>query len=360
LSYKGINKKINKTIFDSTDYETNLIDYLNGLTSIIHSNSSINMFNTLNNSMIKSLNSNNAFNIYTSKCEFIKNVCSNSFLFIINTILFIDIINNSLDINSYIIINYLLSIIHSSLETITDYIPSILYIKNIIRKINEFYLIKKDDEGNIEFTNGDIVITNLSFSYNKYTKVLNNKNLKIKKGDKIIIKGESGCGKSTLCKILNKEYDYKGSIKINDKELSNIDLNSLRNNITYSSQQEYIFNGTIKDNITLGLKVDDQEFNKIANICLLDRIIKNRPFKYDTFLFGGAGDLSGGERNLIILARALIRNSKILILDETMKELNDEVENTVLDNIFKSYKDTTIIYVSHKNKKEYFKRCIYV
>jgi ABC-type bacteriocin/lantibiotic exporter with double-glycine peptidase domain len=281
-------------------------------------------------------------------------------MFIINTILFIDIINNSLDINSYIIINYLLSIIHSSLETITDYIPSILYIKNIIRKINEFYLIKKDDEGNIEFTNGDIVITNLSFSYNKYIKVLNNKNLKIKKGDKIIIKGESGCGKSTLCKILNKEYDYKGSIKINDKELSNIDLNSLRNNITYSSQQEYIFNGTIKDNITLGLKVDDQEFNKIANICLLDRIIKNRPFKYDTFLFGGAGDLSGGERNLIILARALIRNSKILILDETMKELNDEVENTVLNNIFKSYKDTTIIYVSHKNKKEYFKRCIYV
>ncbi len=360
LSYKGINKKINKTIFDSTDYETNLIDYLNGLTSIMHSNSSINMFNTLNNSMIKSLDSNNAFNIYTSKCEFIKNVCSNSFMFIINTILFIDIINNSLDINSYIIINYLLSIIHSSLETITNYIPSILYIKNIIRKINEFYLIKKDDEGNIEFTNGDIVITNLSFSYNKYTKVLNNKNLKIKKGDKIIFKGESGCGKSTLCKILNKEYDYKGSIKINDKELSNIDLNSLRNNITYSSQQEYIFNGTIKENITLGLKVDDQEFNKIANICLLDRIIKNRPFKYDTFLFGGAGDLSGGERNLIILARALIRNSKILILDETMKELNDEVENTVLNNIFKSYKDTTIIYVSHKNKKEYFKRCIYV
>ena len=63
---------------------------------------------------------------------------------------------------------------------------------------------------------------------------------------------------------------------------------------------------------------------------------------------------------MIILARALIRNSKILILDETMKELNDEVENKVLNNIFKSYKDTTIIYVSHKNKKEYFKRCIYV
>ena len=95
-------------------------------------------------------------------------------------------------------------------------------------------------------------------------------------------------------------------------------------------------------------------------ICMLERIIKNKPFGFDTFLFGGAGNLSGGERNLIILARALIRESKILILDETMKELNDEVENKVLDNIFNYYKDTTIIYVSHKNKKNYFKRCLYV
>ena len=360
LSYKGINKEINNAMVDSTDYESNLVDYINGLTSIIHSNSNKYMFNNLNSSMIKSLNSYYTFNKYTSRCEFIKNVCSNSFMFIINTILFVDIINNSLDINKFIIINYLLNIIHSSLETITSYIPSMLYIKNIVRKINEFYLIKQDELGEEDFTNGDIVISNLSFSYNKYTNILNKKNIRIRKGEKVIFKGESGCGKSTLCKLLNKEYDYKGSIKINDKELSNINLNSLRNNITYSSQQEYIFNGTIKDNITLGLKIDEQEFNKVANICMLDRIIKNRPFKYDTFLFGGAGDLSGGERNLIILARALIRNSKILILDETMRELNDEVENKILDNIFKYYKDTTIIYVSHKNKKEYFKRCIYV
>ncbi len=359
-SYRNINKSINNTIIDNTDYETNLVDYMNGLTSILHSNSNKYMFNNLNESMYKSLDSNFSFNKYISKCELIKDTFSNSFLFIINSILFVDILNNALDINKFIIINYLLNIIQSSLETITNYIPSMLYIRNIIRKINEFYLIKQEDLGKEKFIHGDIKITNLSFSYNKYKNILNNKNIYIKKGDKIILKGESGCGKSTLCKLLNKEYEYKGSIKIHDKELSNIDLNSLRNNIIYSSQDEYIFNGTIKDNITLGLKIDDHEFNKVAKICMLNRIIKNRPFKYDTFLFGGGGDLSGGERNLIILARALIRNSKILILDETMKELNDEVENKVLNNIFKSYKDTTIIYVSHKNKKEYFKRCIYV
>ena len=358
--YKDINKEINNTINENTNYESNLVDYLNGITSIIHSNSNEYMFNRLNMYMTDSLDSACNLNKYNMRCEFIKNILSNIFIFLINSILFIDIIEGSLDINNYIIINYMLNIFESSMNTITSYIPSLLYIKNIIRKINEFYLIKKDMLKTKHFTDGDIVIDNMSFSYNKYSTILTNKNIKILKGEKIILKGESGCGKSTLCKILNKEYEYQGSIKINGVELSDININSLRNNITYSSQDEYIFNGTIKDNITLGLEVDESKFNKIAEICLLERIIKNKPFGFDTFLFGGAGNLSGGERNLIILARALIRESKILILDETMKELNDEVENKVLDNIFNYYKDTTIIYVSHKNKKNYFKRCLYV
>ena len=104
----------------------------------------------------------------------------------------------------------------------------------------------------------------------------------------------------------------------------------------------------------------DEKFNKIVEICSLNRLIKSRPFKYDTYLYDGGKELSGGERNLIILARALVSDAKIYVLDETLAELNDSVENNVLNALFNNYKDKTIIYVSHKNKKNYFKRVIYV
>ena len=200
----------------------------------------------------------------------------------------------------------------------------------------------------------------MNFGYNKINNIIDNLSVRINKGEKVIIKGESGKGKSTLCKILNKELSYKGSIKLGSVELSNINNDNFKNKITYSSQDEYIFNGSIKDNILLGRKVSDEEFERIASICCLDRIIKNRPFKYDTYLYEGGKELSGGERNLIIMARALVNKSNIYIFDETLRELNDSVENKVLSNIFDNYKDNTIIYVSHKNKKNYFGRVIYV
>lgn len=110
----------------------------------------------------------------------------------------------------------------------------------------------------------------------------------------------------------------------------------------------------------MGKSVSDEEFESIIKICELDRIVKNRPFKYDTFLYGGGEELSGGERQLIILARTLILNKEIIILDETLSEVNDMLEDRILKKIFNTYKESTIIYISHKNKKKYFKRVINV
>nr|MCR5483831.1 ABC transporter ATP-binding protein/permease [Bacilli bacterium] len=269
-------------------------------------------------------------------------------------------VSKQVTLSKLIVLSFIINLINDSLKNIASLIPGLFYSKSLIKKIDEFYSIDLSDDGSLNTNNYDIEVSNLSFGYNSLNNIINNLNLRIKRGEKVIIKGESGKGKSTLCRIFNKELDYKGSIKLGSIELSQVSLDNLKSQVTYSSQDEYIFNGTIKDNILLGRKVSDEEFERIATICCLERIIRNRPFKYDTYLYDGGKELSGGERNLIILARSLVNNSNIYIFDETLKELNDSVENQVLKNLFNSLKDKTIIYVSHKNKKNYFGRVIYV
>ena len=107
-------------------------------------------------------------------------------------------------------------------------------------------------------------------------------------------------------------------------------------------------------------EIEKERLDKIIETCELNRVLKKRVLGLDTMLFSGGEELSGGERQLIILARALTRNFNILILDETLSEVNDELEDKILKNIFKTYKDKTIIYVTHKNNKNYFSRVINV
>lgn len=111
------------------------------------------------------------------------------------------------------------------------------------------------------------------------------------------------------------------------------------------------FTGSIIDNILLDREITQAKLDEIIKICKLERIINKKTFGLDTFLYGGGEELSGGERQLVILARALINDFSILILDETLSEVNDSVEDEILKNLFHKYKDKTIIYVSHKNKK---------
>ena len=135
-------------------------------------------------------------------------------------------------------------------------------------------------------------------------------------------------------------------------------LMEINRKISFISQDETIFPGTIKDNILLGLDVHHKTLNKIIKLCELDELINKKPFGLDTFLYGGGEELSGGEKQLIILARFLIRNKDILIIDEATSELNPIIEDKIIKNITNYYKDKTIIFVSHKNKEYLFKNII--
>lgn len=361
LSNRNIKEKIDDLLSSSTNYRSDIVDTISGLTSIHHANASSFALNKVTKSMNTYLENNQKYERYIQRTVMVKSILVGLFELLTNSILIYEYYQGLITIEHILLINNLIVLLLSSIESIANLIPSLIYYKSIITRVNEFYDLKEDNLEGIDFQNGSVEFNEVTFSYNKIKNIVENLNFKIKEGEKVIIKGTSGKGKSTICKLINKEYDnYQGIITIGGIDIKNISTSSLRDNLSYSCQTEKIFSGTIRENILMGKSVSDEEFNKLIDICELNRIVKNRPFKYDTFLYGGGEELSGGERQLIILARTLLLNKKIIILDETLSEVNDMLEDRILNKIFTNYKDTTIIYISHKNKKDYFKRVINV
>ena len=156
---------------------------------------------------------------------------------------------------------------------------------------------------------------------------LNDINLCITKNTHVLLNGPSGCGKSTICRLIYGEYDLsKGTIYLGDKNIKDINLYSIRNNILYVSQQEKLFFGTIKENILAGRNVDNNLFDTICKICEIDSIVNKREMRYNALIDPSFNNLSGGEKQRIILARGLLKRSNYLILDEALSEVDKELE----------------------------------
>ena len=111
---------------------------------------------------------------------------------------------------------------------------------------------------------------------------------------------------------------------------------------------------TIRNNIILNRDVDETKYKEILKICAIDSIVSKKPLRYETFLASDSNNISGGEKQRIILARALLNPFQILILDEALSEVNNDLEIDIIRKIKDSFKDKTIIYVSHKNHDKYF------
>lgn len=202
-------------------------------------------------------------------------------------------------------------------------------------------------EKNIIKDISSISFDNVSYSYDS-KKILKNINFNIKKGDFISIYGRSGIGKSSLFKILNKELlEYEGNIYINDKELKTIKEYSLKNELYYSSQNDYLFNDSIRNNIMMYKNISKKEINKAMKVTSLDKLLKNRDISLDYQLVDNGHNVSGGERQIILITRALLKNTNYIILDETTSELDVESERKILERIKSEY-NKTIILISHR------------
>ena len=201
------------------------------------------------------------------------------------------------------------------------------------------------------YLDGDIHFKNVCFAYKEQNfKILNNINMKIKKGEKIGIIGKVGSGKSTLIKLLMNLYETNEcSILVDNTELRQIDPVDLRKAIGYVPQEPFLFMGSIKDNITIGDQfASDEEILKAAKISGVHDFIGKHQAGYD-LLVGERGEgLSGGEKQIVTLARALVSDPNILILDEPTNSMDDLSENIFKRNLKSIIENKTLILITHK------------
>lgn len=352
--YKKLKFTFNNYIYESTKYNVLLQDTISSISSIKHMNQEQSYSEKLSDAYNEFITSYKIADITLSKIDLMKNIMLGIMEFLVISVMLFGVSKGNYSIQDILIIQLLLNFLLTSFNSMLGVLPTFILESKIVRKVNEFYNINVENNGGDNFENGNIKFSNVTFSYNNYENTIEKITFEIEKGSHVTLNGVSGSGKSTLMRLLNREYDdYSGKIMIGSKEIRNIEKHDYAEHIIYSSQNEKFINGTIKENILFERKIPDEDFNKIINICLLDKVIKKYPLGFDTYISSQINPLSGGEKNLVILARTLIEYKDIYILDEVLSELNYEKEIKVLKNIDRNIK-STIIYISHK-KSNIFK-----
>ena len=304
------------------------------------------------------------YNFLIESNNFIKSIINDSYLIIIYLIGGIQVINNKISLSSLIIYQVFFNYFINCFSRITSLIEEYNSYKIALDRVEEIFMIHKDNFKNNYFylsykLDGDIVISNLNYKVgSKY--LFKDLNLTIKKGEKILLSGDSGSGKSTLLKMLLRYIDVDfNHIKISNIDINHYHLENVRSNITYVTNNEYLFNDTLRNNILLYREINEEEFSNICNVCLVDDIIKNDITGYDSMIEENGFNYSNGERQRIILARSILRNSNIYIFDEALSGIDITKEKKVLENIFSYLKDKTVIVISHRfNNKKCFDRVL--
>ena len=226
---------------------------------------------------------------------------------------------------------------------------SLKRIKDVFDEKPEIF--DRDDVQEIEKIKGKIEFKNLTFIHRGHSEpTLNNINLKIEEGTTLAIIGKTGNGKSTLVNLLLHLYNANdGMIFIDDKDINTIPLKTLRENIAYVPQDNFLFSNTLKSNIAFG--VEDEEMEEITKAtmaaCIHDNII-DFPKGYETIVGERGVTLSGGQKQRSSIARALIKDAPILILDDALSAVDTNTEESILKNLKENRKGKTTILIAHR------------
>ena len=275
------------------------------------------------------------------------------FLFIVLVVYLI--MNNSLTIALAIVaynymgkVSYFVYSITYLFEGLKDFNLSTSRVSEIIS--SKEFPKEKFGKKHLENIRGNFEFKNVSFGYDKDKKVFEDLSLKVKANSTVAFVGKSGVGKTTLFNLLCKMYEYdKGSITIDGVDIKDLDKESLRDHITIISQNPYIFNLSIRDNLRL-VKEDltEEEMMEACKIACLDEFINALPDRYDTIVGEGGISLSGGQRQRLAIARALVQKTKIILFDEATSALDNITQTRIQEAIDNLQGNYTILIIAHR------------
>ena len=212
-------------------------------------------------------------------------------------------------------------------------------------------VIEHEDSSPLKVNNGEIKFINVNFKYkSEEREILNSISLTIKGGGMTSLVGHSGAGKSTILNLIPRFYDLdSGDITIDDKSIYKSTIKSLRSEISLVNQDTTLFDDTIKNNISYGkLDATDDEIYEAAKLSFCEEFIDKLPNKFETIIGENGFRLSGGEKQRLSIARAMLKKSKIILLDEATSSLDAETESKIQEAINLLTKDRTTLVIAHR------------
>ena len=225
-------------------------------------------------------------------------------------------------------------------------------IRRISEVLEEVPTIQNPANPIYEVKNGDVSFNNVFFKYKesaeKYT--LENININIKNGQFIGILGSTGSGKTSVINLISRLYDVtKGEVLVGDEDVRNYDLKTLRDNVSVVLQKNVLFSGTIKENLLWGNEfASDEEIKKACQIAQADEFIESFKDKYETKIEQGGSNVSGGQKQRLCIARAILKNPKILILDDSTSAVDTKTDRLIRKALKEDLNNTTKIVIAQR------------
>ena len=260
--------------------------------------------------------------------------------------------SGSLSVETFITVIILSLGIAGPLLAAMDFVDSLAKVGTIVGEVDAILNGEEQVHATrpVSLPNRDIAVERVSFGYHEDAEVLHDVSLSIPSGSMVAFVGPSGGGKSTIAKLIGGFWDVKkGRITLGGRDLRDIPLAQLYSKVAFVSQDNYLFDDTVRENIRMGrLDASDAEVEAVARAAGCDAFIRALENGYDTKVGGGGAHLSGGERQRIAIARAMLKNAPIVILDEATAYIDPENEAVVQRAVAKLVEDKTVIVIAHR------------